>query len=84
MTRSALLTACFATLSLAACGQAPKPKGANAAVGVFTSAPDCAANEKVKLADCNALIQQVIATHQLTAKSYISLRLCEETEGLDH
>lgn len=33
---------------------------------------------------CNALLQQAIQLHQQGAKTYISLRLCEEAEGPDH
>ncbi len=84
MKRLKLVTVSLATLSLAACGQsAPKVAAVAAPVGVFTSAQDCAASEKLDLKDCTILIQQVVAAHQQTAKPYISLRLCEETEGAD-
>ena len=84
MKRLKTLTVSFATLSLAACGQsAPKTAAVAAPVGVFTSAQDCAASEKLDLKDCTILIQQVVAAHQQTAKSYISMRLCEEAEGAD-
>jgi len=74
----------LATVSLTACG-APPPKAAAtvAAVGVFTSASDCAASGLLDTAGCDGLIQQVIANHQKNAKSYISMRLCEEAEGAD-
>lgn len=84
MKRLKTLTVSLATLSLAACGQsAPKTVAVAAAVGVFTSAQDCAASEKLNLKDCTVLIQQVVTAHQQNAKSYISLRLCEEAEGND-
>ena len=80
----ALLSACLAPFSLAACGQAPKPQsGPPSAVGVFTSAQDCAASEKLKLADCSALLQQAMYLHQQGQKTYTSQRLCEVAEGPD-
>lgn len=84
MKRSILASLSLVTLSLTACG-APPPKAvaAAAAVGVFTSAPDCAASGLLDLAGCDALIQQGIVDHQKNAKSYISMRLCEEAEGSD-
>jgi hypothetical protein len=84
MKRSLLVLASASTLSLAACG-APPPKAAAVAapVGVFTSATDCAESGKLDLKGCTALIQQVVVAHQQTAKSYISMRLCEEAEGTD-
>ena len=82
MNRIALLSACLAPFSLAACGQAPKPQsGPPPPVGVFTSAQDCEASEKLKLADCSALLQQAMYTHQQGQKTYTSQRLCEGTEG---
>lgn len=84
MKRTKLLTACLAALSLAACGQsAPKVAAGPSAVGVFTSGPDCAASGKLQLDDCNALLQRAIQSHQQSATKYISLRLCEEAEGVD-
>jgi Protein of unknown function (DUF1190) len=81
--------AVLATLAIAACGSpAPKPAAKGPApVGIFTSAQDCAAETKpelkIELKVCDELIQKAIAQHQATAKSYISRRLCEETEGND-
>ncbi|MFW1123267.1 DUF1190 domain-containing protein, partial [Vibrio parahaemolyticus] len=69
----------------AACGQAPPPKqpGADTAIGIFTSASDCAASGKLGLTDCEILLSRALAIHQQAAKTYISMRLCEEAEGAD-
>jgi hypothetical protein len=83
MKRSALAGACLVALSLAGCGGSAPKVVALGPVGVFTSAQDCAASEKLKLSDCSILIQQALQIHQQTAKTYISARLCEETEGAD-
>ncbi len=81
MTRAALLLACLASVSLAACGQA-KPQGSGpSAVGVFTSAQDCAASEKLKLSECTELLKQALKSHQIGQKNYTSQRLCEAVEG---
>jgi Protein of unknown function (DUF1190) len=84
MIRPALLVACAATIALAACGDAPKPvaKGPPP-VGVFIGATDCAATGKLAINDCHTLIQQGIAMHQQTSRTYTSNRLCEEKEGPD-
>lgn len=85
MKRSITASACLLTFALTGCG-APAPKAgpkAAAEVGVFTSAPDCAASGKADLAVCTKLIQQVVNAHQQNAKSYISMRLCEQAEGND-
>ncbi|MEQ1696960.1 MAG: DUF1190 domain-containing protein [Hyphomicrobiaceae bacterium] len=82
MKRLNTISVSLAALSLTACGQsAPKVAAVAAPVGIFTSAQDCAASEKLPVKDCNILIQQVVTAHQNTAKSYISMRLCEEGEG---
>jgi Protein of unknown function (DUF1190) len=85
MKRIALLAACVTALVMGGCGQA-KPKAgpaAAAAVGIFTSADDCAATEKLTVADCSRIIQAAVEAHQNEAKTYISARLCEEGEGAD-
>ena len=83
MTRTALLLASLASVGLAACGS-PAPKvDANAPVGVFISAQDCAASNKLALKDCSILIQQAVVAHQQGQKNYTSQRLCEAVEGLD-
>lgn len=83
MMRSFVLTALLA-FALSGCG-GPRPQaGGPAAVGVYTSASDCADSEKLDLAQCNELIQAAVEEHRQTAKTYISLRLCEAGEGADH
>ena len=83
MKPAASVGACLLTMALAGCGgSAPKVQNLGP-VGVFTSAQDCAASEKLKLNDCNILIQQAIQLHQHTAKTYISERLCETAEGIE-
>jgi uncharacterized protein YgiB involved in biofilm formation len=83
MTRIVLRLACLASLSLAACG-APKPKAdGTAAVGVFISAQDCAASQKLQLDDCSQLIQKALDAHQQGQKTYTSQRLCAAVEGPD-
>ena len=83
MMRSILLPVAAVALSLAGCGRgAPKQAaGPPAAVGVYTSAADCAASQKLDVAQCNVLIHAAIFEHQQAANSYISLRLCEAAEG---
>ena len=83
MTRSILLTA-LSAVALSACG-GPRPQaGGPAPVGVYTSASDCADSQKLDMAQCNELIQKALDEHRQTAKTYISLRLCEAGEGADH
>lgn len=81
MKRITFAGVCLAAMSLAGCGGSAPKVLATGPVGVFTSAQDCAASEKLKLQDCNALIQQAIGMHQVAAKTYISERLCEAAEG---
>jgi hypothetical protein len=85
MIRSTLLTVCVAT-SLAGCGGGggKAQVGPPARVGVYTSAADCAETKKLAVAQCNELIHNAVEQHQQTAKTYISMRLCEVTEGADH
>jgi hypothetical protein len=81
MMRHVLLIAAI-TLGLTGCGGAPKQQaGPPAAVGVYTSAVDCAESKKLPVDVCNQLIHAAVAEHQNTTKTYISLRLCEISEG---
>lgn len=83
MIRRVIVMACL-PLSLAGCGgPAPKKQGPAALVGIYTSAADCSGSKKLSVADCNTLIHHAVAEHQQTAKTYISLRLCEAAEGSD-
>jgi len=74
------------SFSLAGCGGgAPKPQaGPPAPTGVYTSSSECAESEKLSLEDCSALIEQAVTMHRETAKNYISMRLCEATEGVNN
>jgi uncharacterized protein YgiB involved in biofilm formation len=72
------------SVSLAGCGGSPKKQAGPAApAGIFTSANDCAESKKLTVAQCDELIRAAVADHQQTAKTYISLRLCEAAEGID-
>lgn len=83
MLRSFILATVLMT-GLTACGQAPKgPPGPPPAVGIYTSASDCADSQKLDIDQCNKLIQLAVDEHKRTAKPYISMRLCEATEGVD-
>lgn len=84
MMRHVLLIAAI-TLGLTGCGGAPKQQaGPPAVVGVYTSAADCAESKKLPVDVCNELIHAAILQHQYTTKTYISLRLCEISEGDNH
>lgn len=84
MTRSFVIVVLL-TLGLAGCGSsASKQAGPPPPTGVYISASDCADSEKLGLADCSVLIDRAIALHYQTAKTYISRRLCEATEGANH
>ena len=79
-----VLVAVLMSASLAGCGgSAPKQAAAPAAVGIYTSAADCAESHKLNLEQCDELIHAAVTEHNQTAKTYISLRLCEVTEGPD-
>ena len=84
MIRNVLLLVCLSA-TLAGCGGSPKKAaGPAAAVGIYTSGADCADSKKLKLEQCDELIHAAVTEHHQTAKTYISLRLCEVTEGPDH
>ncbi len=84
MTRS-LVIVLVLTLGLAGCGSgAPQQNGPPAPTGVYISAIDCEGSGKLSIADCGALIDRAIAIHHQSAKTYISMRLCEATEGVNH
>lgn len=73
------------TLGLAGCGgSAPQQAGPPPPTGVYISSSDCADSEKLSLAECGALIDNAIAAHHARAPKYISMRLCEATEGAGH
>ena len=84
MMRSFILVA-VVSVGLSACGQAPKaPVGPPPVVGVYTSAGDCEDAQKLNIEQCNQLIQMAVEDHRKIAKTYISNRLCEAAEGVDH
>jgi Protein of unknown function (DUF1190) len=71
-------------LMLSACGSpAPKKPVEKAAIGIYTSASDCSTAGKLDVATCDKIIQSAVETHNTKAPTYISLRLCEATEGVD-
>lgn len=75
----------LSTVALAGCGSsAPVQVGPPPSTGVFISASDCADGGKLDLAGCGALIDRAIAIHHNMAPKYISMRLCEATEGAGH
>ncbi len=81
--RSFLIRVVATTLlagSLAACGKSA-PKGPLAAVGLFTSASDCASTNKATLDECKKAIDGALAAHEKSSKVYISERLCDEQVG---
>jgi hypothetical protein len=71
-------------LLLTACGApTPKKSAEKAVIGIYTSASDCSTAGKLDVATCDKIIQSAVETHNTKATSYISLRLCEATEGVD-
>jgi Protein of unknown function (DUF1190) len=71
-------------LVLSGCGApAPKKTAEKAPVGVYTSASDCSTAGKLDVATCDKIIQAAVDAHNTKATTYISLRLCEATEGVD-
>jgi hypothetical protein len=71
-------------LLLSGCG-APTPKKSTekAVIGIYTSASDCSTTGKLDVATCDKIIQTAVEAHNTKATTYISLRLCEATEGVD-
>lgn len=71
-------------LLLTGCGApTPKKSAEKAVIGIYTSAYDCSTAGKLDVATCDKIIQSAVETHNTKATSYISLRLCEFTEGVD-
>lgn len=61
-------------------GQAAAPPAAR---GIFISASDCAAANKISIDECGRAIDLAIATYQEKAPTYASLRSCEAVAGPD-
>lgn len=79
---AAILPVCSA---LSACGDnsiSASPAAAGAPPrGIFISASDCAAANKISLEECGRAIDRAVTTYLRQAPSYRSLRSCESAAG---
>lgn len=89
MLRLAVAVTVLLTLGLSGCGDnstaSPTP-GAPAGPpprGIFISASDCAAANKISIEECGRAIDEAVVVYQQSAPAFKSLRSCEAALGTD-